>query len=31
VLPGPRIPAVSTHFVSLTDGAVTPARVSRTG
>jgi len=31
VLPGPRIPAVTTHFVSFTDGAVTPAGVSRTG
>jgi ATP-dependent helicase Lhr and Lhr-like helicase len=31
VLPGPRIPAVTTHSVSFTDGAVTPADVSRTG
>jgi ATP-dependent Lhr-like helicase len=28
VLPGPRIPSVATHFVSFTDGAVTPAGVS---
>jgi ATP-dependent Lhr-like helicase len=28
VLPGPRIPAVTTHSVSFTDGAVTPAGVS---
>jgi ATP-dependent Lhr-like helicase len=31
VLPGPRIPAVTTNSVSFTDGVVTPAGVSRTG